>query len=274
MRRRCARARRPRTRWCCCSASRFPSDLPPPVPLSSQALLADIPAGLPSDLLTRRPDILQAEATLRAANANIGAARAAFFPTISLTGNLGTASSALVGLFKGGSLAWSFVPSITMPIFEAGQLQANLDVATVQKDINVAQYEKTIQTAFREVADGLAARGTYDDEVAALERYTAAQQRALDLSEMRFRNGVDDYLNVLTAQTGLYNAQLTLVSTRLARLTNLVDLYRSLGGGWIEHTGDMPRPAEDVGSIASPSPSPWRLLETGELGHTVRVNSR
>ncbi len=235
----------------------LPSDLPPSVPLSSQALLADIPADLPSELLTRRPDIMQAEATLRGANANIGAARAAFFPTISLTGNLGTASSALSGLFKAGSLAWSFLPSITMPIFEGGQLQASLDVATVQKDINVAQYEKTIQTAFREVADGLAARGTYDDEVAAVERYTAAQQSALDLSDMRFRNGVDNYLSVLTAQTGLYTAQLTLVSTRLARLTNLVDLYQSLGGGWIEHTGEVPRPAEDVGSIASPSPSPW-----------------
>lgn len=250
----------------------LPSDLPPPVPLSSQALLADIPADLPSELLTRRPDIMQAEATLRGANANIGAARAAFFPTISLTGNLGTASSALSGLFKAGSLAWSFLPSITMPIFEGGQLQASLDFATVQKDINVAQYEKTIQTAFREVADGLAARGTYDDEVAAVERYTAAQQSALDLSEMRFRNGVDNYLTVLTAQTGLYTAQLTLVSTRLARLTNLVDLYQSLGGGWIEHTGDVPRPAEDVGSIASPSPSPWSLLGTGELGRSVRAN--
>jgi multidrug efflux system outer membrane protein len=243
----------------------LPSDLPPPVPLNSQTLLADIPAGLPSDLLARRPDIMQAEATLRGANANIGAARAAFFPTISLTGNLGTASSALSGLFKAGSLAWSFLPSITLPIFEAGQLQASLDVATVQKDINVAQYEKTIQTAFREVADGLAARGTYDDEVAAVERYTAAQQSALDLSDMRFRNGVDNYLSVLTAQTGLYSAQQALVATRMARLTNLVDLYRSLGGGWIEHTGDALRPAEDVGSIGSPSPSPWRPLVTSEL---------
>ena len=154
-------------------------------------------------------------------------------PTISLTGNLGTASSALEGLFKAGSLAWSFLPSITLPIFEAGKLQANLDVATLQKDINVAQYEKAIQTAFREVADGLAAR--YDDQVASLERFTEAEQRSLDLSEMRFRNGVDPYLTVLTAQTGLYDAQLTLVSARLARLTNLVDLYRTLGGGWIEH---------------------------------------
>ena len=252
----------------------LPADLPPPAPLNAQAILADIPADLPSDLLVRRPDIMQAEAALRGANANIGAARAAFFPTISLTGNLGTASSALGGLFKAGSLAWSFLPSLTLPIFEAGKLQANLDVATVQKDINVAQYEKTIQTAFREVSDGLAARGTYDDQVASLERLTEAQQRRLALSAMRFRNGVDPYLTVLTAQTDLYNAQQTLVAARLARLTNLVDLYRSLGGGWIEHTGDVPRPAEDVGSIASPSPSPWSLLGTGELGRTVRANSR
>jgi multidrug efflux system outer membrane protein len=228
----------------------LPADLPPPVPLNDQTILADIPADLPSDLLTRRPDIMQAEATLRGANANIGAARAAFFPTISLTGDLGTASSALAGLFKAGSLAWSFLPSITMPIFEAGRLQANLDVATVQKDINVAQYEKTIQTAFREVADGLAARGTYDDQVASLERYTEAEQRSLDLSDMRFRNGVDTYLTVLTAQTALYSAQLSLVSARVARLTNLVDLYRGLGGGWIEHAGEARRPAEGIGSTA------------------------
>ncbi len=254
----------------------LPDGLPSAVPLNSQAILADIPAGLPSDLLTRRPDIMQAEATLRGANANIGAARAAFFPTISLTGNLGTASSALSGLFKAGSLAWSFLPSITLPIFEAGQLQASLDVATVQKDINVAQYQKTIQTAFREVADGLAARGTYDDEVAAVERFTEAQQRALDLSEMRFRSGVDNYLAVLTAQTGLYNAQQTLVSARLARLTNLVDLYQFLGGGWIEHTGDVPRPPEDVGPIAPASAawSPWNVVKKAERERPVPTNSR
>jgi multidrug efflux system outer membrane protein len=254
----------------------LPADLPPPVPLNSQAILADIPADLPSDLLIRRPDIMQAEATLRGANANIGAARAAFFPTISLTGNLGTASSALGGLFKAGSLAWSFLPSLTLPIFEAGKLQASLDVATVQKDINIAQYEKTIQTAFREVADGLAARGTYDDQVASLERLTDAQQGRLDLSDMRFRNGVDPYLTVLTAQTDLYNAQQTLVAARLARLTNLVDLYRSLGGGWIEHTGDAPRPAEDVGSIAPTSPawSPWNVFKTGKHESPAQGNSR
>jgi len=227
----------------------LPADLPAPIALDAEAL-TDIPADLPSDLLTRRPDIMQAEATLRGANANIGAARAAFFPSISLTGSVGTESAALAGLFKAGSLAWSFLPSITLPIFSAGKLKAELDVATVQKDIDIAQYEKAIQTAFREVADGLAARGTYDDEVASLDRYTQAEQHSLDLSELRFRGGIDTYLNVLTAQTALYDAQLTQVSVRLARLTNLVDLYRSLGGGWIEHTGDAPRAAED-----SPLPS-------------------
>jgi multidrug efflux system outer membrane protein len=213
------------------------ADLPPPVPMSEQRILADIPAGLPSDLLTRRPDILQAEALLRAENASIGAARAAFFPRISLTGSLGSASATLGGLLGGGSLAWSFLPSITVPIFEGGALQANLDVARIRKDIGIAQYEKAIQAAFREVADGLAARGTYDEQLASLERYTAAQRRRLELAEFRYRNGADTYLNVLTAQTDFYNAQLTLVSTRLQRLTNLVDLYRSLGGGWLERTG-------------------------------------
>ena len=123
------------------------------------------------------------------------------------------------------------------------------------------------------MSDGLAARGTYDGELAALVRYTDAQQRSLDLSGLRFKNGVDNYLAVLTAQTALYNAQLTTVNTRLARLTSLVDLYRALGGGWIEHTGDAPRAAEDIAPIGSPSPSPWKLLETGELGRTVRANS-
>jgi len=219
----------------------LPADLPPALPMGEEKILADIPAGLPSDLLTRRPDILQAEALLRSENANIGAARAAFFPRISLTGSLGTASATLGGLFGGGSQAWSFLPSITVPIFEGGALQANLDAAQIRKDIGIAQYEKAIQVAFREVADGLAARGTYDEQLASLERYTSAQQRRLELADFRYRNGADTYLNVLTAQTDFYNAQLALVSTRLQRLTSLVDLYRSLGGGWIERTGDQPR---------------------------------
>jgi multidrug efflux system outer membrane protein len=228
----------------------LPADLPPAMPLGGQQLVADIPAGLPSDLLTRRPDVMQAEAMLRAANANIGAARAAFFPSISLTGNLGTASAALGGLFGAGSLAWSFLPSLTVPIFQAGRLQASLDVATLEKDIDIARYEKAIQTAFSEVANGLAARGTYGEELASLERLTAADQRSLDLSQLMFRNGVTSYLAVLTAQNSLYGAQVSMVQTRLARLTNLVDLYRQLGGGWIQHTGDAPRPA-DVGTPAA-----------------------
>jgi multidrug efflux system outer membrane protein len=222
----------------------LPPDLPPMVRLGEQRILADIPAGLPSDLLERRPDILQAEALLRSENADIGAARAAFFPSISLTGDLGSSSATLGGLFGAGSYAWTFAPSITLPIFEGGALQANLDAARIRKDIGVAQYEKAIQTAFREVADGLAARGTYDDQLAAQERYTATQRRSLDLAEFRYRNGVDSYLNVLTAQTGLYDAQQALVTTRLQRLTSLVDLYRTLGGGWIERTGDQPRAAD------------------------------
>jgi len=219
----------------------LPSDLPPVIPLGEQRILAEIPPGLPSDLLERRPDILQAEALLRSENADIGAARAAFFPSISLTGSLGSSSATLGRLFGAGSLAWAFAPSITLPIFEGGALRANLDVARIRKDIGIAQYEKAIQTAFRDVADGLAARGTYDDQLAAQERYTATQQRSLELAEFRYRNGVDTYLNVLTAQTGLYGAQQALVTTRLQRLTSLVDLYRTLGGGWIERNGD-PKP--------------------------------
>jgi multidrug efflux system outer membrane protein len=210
----------------------LPADLPPPVPLAAQNILADIPAGLPSDLLTRRPDILEAEAMLRASNANIGAARAAFFPRITITGLLGLASPALSGLFAAGNTVWSATPSLTVPIFNAGALAASLDVAKIQKNIDIARYEKAIQVAFREVADGLAARGTYDDQLAAVGRLAQAQQRALELSDFRYRNGVDSYLSVLTAQEGYSNAQLAVVATRLQRLTSLVDLYRALGGGW------------------------------------------
>jgi multidrug efflux system outer membrane protein len=224
----------------------LPADLPPGLAFNSQRLVADIPPGLPSDLLTRRPDIMEAEANLRAAYANIGAARAAFFPTISLTGTFGRESTQLNQLFTPQSKAWSFVPSVSVPIFQGGALEASLDVAKLEKQAAVAQYEKAIQSAFREVADGLAARGTYDDQIAALEREVAAQQTSLEISELRFRTGVDSYLNVLTAQTNLYSAQQTLVSARLARLANLVDLYQALGGGWIERTGDAPRPAEDM----------------------------
>ncbi|MDB5774011.1 MAG: multidrug transporter [Herbaspirillum sp.] len=233
----------------------LPSDLPPSVKLGEQPILADIPAGLPSDLLTRRPDVLQAEALLQSENANIGAARAAFFPRISLTGALGTESATLGGLFAAGSAAWSFAPSISIPIFSAGANQANLDVAKLMKDIGIAQYQKTVQVAFREVADGLAARGTYDNQLAAQQRYTDAEQRRLDLENMLYKNGIDSYVNVLTAETDLYNAQLMLITTRLNRLTGLVDLYRALGGGWIQRTGDKPREADT------------RLIDTAAADH-------
>ncbi|WP_414442960.1 efflux transporter outer membrane subunit [Burkholderia sp. 22PA0106] len=234
----------------------LPDDLPAGLPLNNQNLLTDIPAGLPSDLLTRRPDIMEAEQTLRAANANIGAARAAFFPKISLTAAFGTASPTLGGLFKAGTAAWSFAPNIALPIFEGGSNIANLDLAHVQKRIEIANYEKAIQSAFSEVSNGLAARGTYDQQIAALARNEEAQQRRYDLSDLRYRNGVDSYLTVLTAQTDLYTAQTTLISARLARWTNLVDLYRALGGGWIEQTGDQPREADapvDYSKQAAPA---------------------
>jgi multidrug efflux system outer membrane protein len=234
----------------------LPDDLPGGLALNDQDLLTDIPAGLPSDLLTRRPDIMEAEQNLLAANANIGAARAAFFPRVSLTGSFGTLSPTLGGLFKPGSAAWSFAPQITLPIFEGGQNLANLDLANVEKNIQIAQYEKAIQTAFREVADGLAARGTYDQQITALERNTFAEQRRLELSDLRYRNGVDSYLAVLTAQTDLYTSQRSLITARMQRLTNLVDLYKALGGGWIEHAGEQPRPADapvDYGAASAPA---------------------
>ncbi|WP_081889508.1 efflux transporter outer membrane subunit [Caballeronia sordidicola] len=222
----------------------LPADLAPGLPLDSQNLLADIPAGLPSDLLVRRPDIASAEHSLLAANANIGAARAAFFPKVSLTGSFGTLAPSLGTLFKPGSAAWSFAPQISIPIFEGGTNLANLDLAQIQKRIEIANYEKAIQTAFREVADGLAARGTYDEQIKALELFVKSQARGLELSDMRYRNGVDNYLSVLTAQTNLYTAQQLLITARLNRVTNLVDLYRELGGGWVEHAGDQPRPSD------------------------------
>nr|WKF57164.1 Outer membrane protein OprM [Paraburkholderia busanensis] len=234
----------------------LPADLPPGLTLDDQNLLTDIPAGVPSDLLTRRPDIMEAEENLLAANANIGAARAAFFPKVSLTGNFGTLSPSLGGLFKPGSAAWGFGPSITVPIFEGGQNIANLDVANLQKNVQIATYEKAIQTAFREVADALAARGTYDQQISALERDTFAEQRRLDLSNLRYTNGVDSYLSVLTAQTDLYTAQQSLITARMQRLQNLVTLYQALGGGWIEHNGDQPRPADapvDYGAASAPA---------------------
>ncbi|HEY6642689.1 efflux transporter outer membrane subunit [Povalibacter sp.] len=221
-----------------------PDSTVPTARLGEQQILADIPAGLPSELLTRRPDVLEAEALLRSANADIGAARAAFFPSITLTGSAGTASRKLHDLFSPGSAAWTWGPTVMETLFAGGANRANLDAARVSQQIGVAQYEKAIQIAFQEVADGLAARGTLDDEITALERFTAAQRRRLELAQLLYTNGNDSYLDVLTAQTDLYDAELVLVAARLQRLTNLVDLYRALGGGWLAHTGDEPAPGD------------------------------
>ena len=214
----------------------MPTDLPPRG-LDEEVLVADLPAGLPSDLLTRRPDIVAAEHDLLAANANIGAARAAFFPSISLTAFGGLQSNRLSDLFRAGALTWSFAPQLNLPIFTAGQNEASLDLAKVQKNIQIAQYEKTIQTAFREVSDALAARGTYGNQLEAQQELVTATADSLQLSQMRFKAGVDSYLPVLDAQLSLYTAQQTLLGLKQVQLTQQATLYKALGGGWVEATG-------------------------------------
>jgi len=205
------------------------------LPKDPDQLLTETLVGIPSDLLQRRPDIREAEHNLKAANANIGAARAAFFPSFTLTATGGTSSTALSGLFDGGSGAWSFIPRISLPIFDAGSNQANLDSAKADRDIYIAQYEKTIQTAFREVADALAGRGTYNRQIEAQEALVEATRKSYDLSRMRYDQGVDSYLSVLDAQRSLYSAQQNLISVRTERLSNLVTLYKVLGGGVRAH---------------------------------------
>jgi multidrug efflux system outer membrane protein len=190
-----------------------------------------VPEGLPSDLLARRPDIRAAEQRLKSANANIGAARAAFFPRISLTAAVGSSSPSLGGLFDSGSGSWSFAPQLVLPIFDAGRNRANLTLTEVRKNLAVADYEKTIQTAFREVADALAARDYLGDQVNAQRAVQEAQADRLKLLQLRFDNGVASSLDVLDAQRELFSAQQTLVQARLLRTTTAIDLYRSLGGG-------------------------------------------
>jgi multidrug efflux system outer membrane protein len=199
-------------------------------------VVAELTEGIPSDVLVRRPDVLAAEHQLMAANAEIGAARAAFFPAISLTGNFGTESTQLSGLFKGGSRAWSFSPQISVPIFAGGANVANLQATKFARETAVAQYEKAIQTAFREVADALVARGTLDEQLAAQQALVDASAVAYRLADMRYRGGVDSYLTALVAQVSLYSAQQQLQTVRLLRLQNLVTLYKALGGGLREHT--------------------------------------
>ncbi len=199
--------------------------------LSAQNIVADIAAGLPSDLIAHRPDIRSAEQKLRANQANIAAARAAFFPRISLTSGVGLASDNLSDLFAGSARTWSFAPQLILPIFDAGRNKANLSLAQVRTNIAVADYEKTIQIAFREVADALAARATIDEEVTAQQAVQKSQADRLALAQARYQNGIANYLEVLDAERELFAAEQQLLQTRLLRLTNAVDLYRSLGGG-------------------------------------------
>ena len=204
------------------------------IALDSVKLQEDLPAGMPSRLLTARPDILAAEHQLKAANANIGAARAAFFPSIALTASAGSASAQLGDLFAGGQGAWSFVPSINVPIFNHGRNKANLDVAKVQTSIEVANYQKTIQTAFREVSDGLVAKAYLDEQMVAENLRVQANRKSYGLANSRYREGVDTFLNTLDAQRSLFSAEQDLVTVKLARINNLISLYKALGGGEAE----------------------------------------
>jgi multidrug efflux system outer membrane protein len=208
--------------------------------LDRGTMVVELDEGIPSDVLVRRPDVLAAEHQLQSANAQIGAARAAFFPAISLTGSFGTASTQLSGLFKGDSRIWTFSPQISVPIFAGGANVANLQATTLARDTAVAQYEKAIQSAFREIADALAARGTLDEQLQAQQALVAASAQAYRLAEMRFRGGVDSYLSALDAQRALYSVQQQLQSVRLMRLQNLVTLYKALGGGVLEHASATP----------------------------------
>ncbi|MFN7142295.1 MAG: efflux transporter outer membrane subunit [Myxococcota bacterium] len=205
--------------------------LPAPVALADQSFGAGLAAGVPSEVLLERPDVRAAEQRLRGANADIGAARAAFFPRISLTAGLGTASADLLGLFAAGTGVWSFLPALTQPLFKFGENQANLKVAKVDKEIAVAQYEKAIQVAFREVADALVARETLDTQVAAQERLRDAEARRLALAQQRYAAGLTSHLELLDAERSLFDAERALLQARQLRLANTVDLYAALGGG-------------------------------------------
>jgi multidrug efflux system outer membrane protein len=211
--------------------AQVPAALLPDGDLMGVKVRAEVQPGLPSQVLTRRPDVLAAEHALQARNADIGAARAAFFPRISLTGSTGSASPELDNLFKAGTGAWSFTPQIVLPLFNGGANIANLKGAKADRDIAVAQYEKAIQVAFREVADALAVRSTVRDRVEAQQRLVAAASEAQRLTQARYDRGVDSYLNQLDAQRTLYAARQTLLAAELTEALNRVELYKTLGGG-------------------------------------------
>jgi multidrug efflux system outer membrane protein len=210
----------------------LPSDLPPARPFGETNLLAGVSPGLPSELALRRADILEAEHTLKAANADIGAARAAFFPRITLTTSIGTTSSQLSQLFSSGTGVWNFSPQVTLPIFTGGRLRADLDASKISKSIEVADYEKAIQTAFCEVADALVANGSYATVIQTEASLAQTQQRRYELANVRYRQGEDSYLNFLSAQQDLYSAQQGLLQAQYNKLASQIALYKALGGGW------------------------------------------
>jgi len=210
----------------------IPDDLGQSPSLAAQDLMEDLPVGVSSDLIERRPDILQAEHQLKAANANIGAVRASFFPTITLTGSDGTASVQLAKLFTEGTQIWSFSPQISLPLFNQNTNLANLNAAEVGKNIDIAQYEKAVQVAFKEVSDAIAARDTLNRQIEAQRGLVSAQQERYNLASARYHNGIDNYLTVLLAQQDLYSAQENLIQVSVDRLSNLISLYKALGGGW------------------------------------------
>lgn len=218
----------------------LPADLPQGLGIASQELINELPVGVPSEVLARRPDVRQAEQQLIAANANIGAARAAFFPKITLTGSAGIASSQLSGLFKSGSFGWTFMPQLLVPIFDSERNQASLEAASISRDIALAQYEKAIQTAFREVADSLAGRATLGEQARAQQAQANAEAARFKLADLRYRNGAASYLDVLDAQRSLLAAQQAVVQVQVQKVQNQVTLYKVLGGGW---GPDRPRPA-------------------------------
>ncbi|MGB5158219.1 MAG: efflux transporter outer membrane subunit [Desulfobacterales bacterium] len=211
------------------------NNLPSPASLSDQKLDFDIPAGLPSDLLINRPDVLAAENRLKAANANIGAARAAFLPRIQLTGAFGTASAQLDGLFEAGSKTWNFLPVITLPLFDAGRNKSGLDIAQARKNIAVADYELTLQQAFREVSDSLAARKQLMFKVQAQSDTLSAESARTRIVNLRYTNGAANYLELLDAQRDLFSAEQQMVQTQREQLTNAILLYKALGGGILKN---------------------------------------
>ena len=209
-------------------------NLLPTTEVTDVAALRALPAGVPGEVLLRRPDVMAAEHTLLSANANIGAARAAFFPSISLTGSIGSASSELSSLFDSGTRVWSFMPTLNLPIFQGGKLRANLGMATADRDIALASYEKAIQSGFREAADALALNDSLDAQLASQQALVAAAEQAQTLSQARYDAGLDSFLALLDARRTAYTARKSLVSTQLAQQSNQVALYKVLGGGWHE----------------------------------------